>query len=593
MTAPYIPPRPRTLEEALRAAFMPPIQADATATPPVRPDFSGVPMATMRATSAPMPRGPRESGNPAADRLNARVDRGLAVLGRQAAPSADTPEGWLREMFNPVAAGRGTREMANATMAQARRAGRTGNVSDAAMAAGLGGLTLASAIPGGPADDAARVAAGQSVNPNGVRAVASYYNTKGARELAHRVKQGDMNAVRQMARDMASLVPEDAILVPIPSRTGRATTTKALADEISALTGRPVVDVLQGKARPSLYEMKKSGQGIPDDALSMRVVGDFPSGRVVLVDNVSATGATVRAARQSLPGADAIVHSIDETAVRSPEQARILNATMQSPTPEASAIRNALVPQAPDAPAGIRAYHGTPHRFAPEPGHPLGRLRLDKMGTGEGLQGYGWGGYLADSEEFADQYRQIQGPFSIDGEGWWHARADLSRFSPQEQSALNLLNMAEGDIGEAKAIASEYPAHAPAYAYAERLVADGRVKKSGPGNVYEARIDASPDELLDFDKPLTEQSPSVMAALRNLGLSDDNAIPTTPDAADRMRRAGVPGMSYEIGDGVRNYVIWDESKIRILKALAAAGMVSPAALASAEAAYAQQQQERP
>ena len=41
------------------------------------------------------------------------------------------------------------------------------------------------------------------------------------------------------------------------------------------------------------------------------------------------------------------------------------------------------------------AWHGTPHVWPPEPGFPHGRPRLDKMGSGEGAQAYGWGWYSA------------------------------------------------------------------------------------------------------------------------------------------------------------------------------------------------------
>jgi hypothetical protein len=53
------------------------------------------------------------------------------------------------------------------------------------------------------------------------------------------------------------------------------------------------------------------------------------------------------------------------------------------------------------------AHHGTPHLFAPEPGFPHGRFRLDKMGSGEGAQVYGWGVYLAESDAVAHRYREI------------------------------------------------------------------------------------------------------------------------------------------------------------------------------------------
>lgn len=55
---------------------------------------------------------------------------------------------------------------------------------------------------------------------------------------------------------------------------------------------------------------------------------------------------------------------------------------------------------------GMVNFHGTPHKWAPEPDFPNGRPRLDKMGTGEGAQAYGWGFYSADSKDVAKGYRE-------------------------------------------------------------------------------------------------------------------------------------------------------------------------------------------
>ena len=54
---------------------------------------------------------------------------------------------------------------------------------------------------------------------------------------------------------------------------------------------------------------------------------------------------------------------------------------------------------------GINVFHGGPHRWAPEPGFPQGRPRLDKMGTGEGAQAYGHGFYSAEAENVGRSYR--------------------------------------------------------------------------------------------------------------------------------------------------------------------------------------------
>jgi hypothetical protein len=53
---------------------------------------------------------------------------------------------------------------------------------------------------------------------------------------------------------------------------------------------------------------------------------------------------------------------------------------------------------------GINVFHGGPNRWAPEPGFPQGRPRLDKVGTGESGQAYGHGFYSAEAPDVAKSY---------------------------------------------------------------------------------------------------------------------------------------------------------------------------------------------
>jgi GNAT superfamily N-acetyltransferase len=69
-----------------------------------------------------------------------------------------------------------------------------------------------------------------------------------------------------------------------------------------------------------------------------------------------------------------------------------------------------LLGRAPSGSLAVNVFHGTPHKFAPEPGFPYGRPRLDKMGTGEGAQAYGPGFYSAESKGVATDYRNVLSP---------------------------------------------------------------------------------------------------------------------------------------------------------------------------------------
>jgi adenine/guanine phosphoribosyltransferase-like PRPP-binding protein len=151
--------------------------------------------------------------------------------------------------------------------------------------------------------------------------VASYYETPGARELAHRAKAGDPDSIHQMAQEMAAHVPAQATLVPVPGRTGQAGFTLSLAHAIAAKTGATVADALRGTSRESLYHLKKTGQPLPDLGLTLTTP---LKGHVIAIDNVAATGHTARAVHSLLPEARFLVHSIDHTASDDPTVAKSL-----------------------------------------------------------------------------------------------------------------------------------------------------------------------------------------------------------------------------------------------------------------------------
>lgn len=51
-------------------------------------------------------------------------------------------------------------------------------------------------------------------------------------------------------------------------------------------------------------------------------------------------------------------------------------------------------------------FHGSPHRFDPDPENPYGKFSVDRIGTGEGNQAYGYGLYFASSKEVALWYKE-------------------------------------------------------------------------------------------------------------------------------------------------------------------------------------------
>lgn len=138
------------------------------------------------------------------------------------------------------------------------------------------------------------------------------------RTLCHKVKDGDQAGIKQASNILAALtrrVPDyqNAVLVPIPNRTGYAGYTLELAQRISEQTGLPVADVLIGKPHTPIYNYKVS-QGIDGlDLIGYDLKKDLPKNkRFILVDNVADTCTTAMSAMRTL-GKDASLVVIGHT----------------------------------------------------------------------------------------------------------------------------------------------------------------------------------------------------------------------------------------------------------------------------------------
>ena len=373
--------------------------------------------------------------------------------------------------------------------------------------------------------------------------------------------------------------------------------------------------------------------------------------------------------------------------------------------PVANAVQDVLTGYAPmvqpfmaDEFGGFRLYQGSPHNFAAErlvrmpdgstqyvvgapdrlpdvptgaevlQDFPLGRQRMDKIGTGEGAQAYGYGLYGAEAEGVARGYRDA-----------------LSKGDPSDPLS-NLYDLVKSGlpVQEARAIFQEIVDEGasswPEAKRAEQLdfarqtleaIDSGAIDNyTPPGSMYEMQVNADPEAFIDWDKPLSEQPKSVQDAFSGLGTPDrmrsvrgEDAYralemesgamdwPVGADAATRkqfrdtarinaaekLREAGIPGIRYldagsrgnvdvnelrgtvsmwktavnktpnddyawkmleeseaalkqaESG-GSRNYVIFDENLINIVRKYGIAGAAAMLGMSQADVAQAMGQQ---
>lgn len=287
------------------------------------------------------------------------------------------------------------------------------------------------------------------------------------RKLAKKIKTRDPQVVEQVAEMMAGLIPEDAVLVPVPSHSGVATDMLDLAEAIAKRTGSEVADVLTSAPRASQYQAKKeSGRPLTAADMGLAMIGRLPEGKIpVVIDNVVDSGNTAEACVQALGGG--IVVSLGDSVEPYSHAATLKSAapvlrdrngklvplskrfdikdkyigrvreqkggeTLEKPTEEQKAIVEGLgelmnaagLPTHMDVEKGqemmdkyrervkaLRAWHGS--------GADFDRFDHSHMGEGEGGQAYGWGTYVTEVEGIGKMYAgNADGHVVYNGRKW-------------------------------------------------------------------------------------------------------------------------------------------------------------------------------
>jgi hypothetical protein len=252
------------------------------------------------------------------------------------------------------------------------------------------------------------------------------------------------------------------------------------------------------------------------------------------------------------------------------------------------------------------AFHGT-HDDAARGIQDAGGFKLQKIGTGEGAQAFGWGLYFASHKDVAESYRrQLSGI---------NAR-------PGAKMADEAMTAANGDRAEALRSLQNRKRRAKTDRERDEVSSALYVMRQGfrRGQTYQVEVPDDGD-LLDYDKPLSAQPEKVRAALafpesepfevieteRGYGVQntttgemvvDGHANRETAEriasnlhseawmnqtgkqyyqrltelngsergASEELLAAGIPGLRYLDGmsrgtGGTHNYVIWDEKAV--------------------------------
>jgi hypothetical protein len=262
-------------------------------------------------------------------------------------------------------------------------------------------------------------------------------------------------------------------------------------------------------------------------------------------------------------------------------------------------------------PGAIKAYHGSPYDFT--------KFDASKIGTGEGAQAYGHGLYFADNPKVAQTYRDALGQPAVEIGG---EKIVPPRGSPEDIALAHLetahfaqsgnpYGYARQSLRSAYDLAPNTPTGTMRKDLQQAMDVLGRWQEQGavPGNsgkMYEVNINAEPEHLLDYDRPVKDQ-PHLVSALNQIwekaggtlegrtsppftaypeasGQSALAALSTTLNspavAAQKLQNAGIPGIRYldqgsrGSGQGTSNYVVFDPSIVDILKKYGLAGMTA-------------------
>jgi len=233
-----------------------------------------------------------------------------------------------------------------------------------------------------------------------------------------------------------------------------------------------------------------------------------------------------------------------------------------------------VVPPTDNEP-GIIAFHGS--------GADFDKFRVDKIGTGEGNQTFGYGLYFTDSEDIAKFYREtlrqernmlhldgkmLDSVYTADNEekfGDYVAKNFPSSIHDDVYMVLDNLGQGLNSIQDADNLASGTFRTATEKQIYNKIRKDLSLPELPEGKTYKVALAPKPDELLDYDLPLSEQSdfiknnPLIKKLIKEdedyrkrypfspIGERRGGNVLTTVSEAD-LNASGIKGIKYLAGD---------------------------------------------
>ena len=267
-----------------------------------------------------------------------------------------------------------------------------------------------------------------------------------------------------------------------------------------------------------------------------------------------------------------------------------------------------------EAEPGIIAFHGS--------GADFDKFELSMIGTGEGNQAFGYGLYFTDNEDIAkfykDSMQKERSYIKLDGK-------ELSVFTTDNKEKFSEYiknNFSEDNYADVLLVLSNLGQRIVSIDDADQVAFSSispiqeqiykKLKKdiTEPGKIYKVGLAPQLDELIDYDAPLSGQTDNVRKLLEPIyekyGVAETDDFATLQSSIPRLMsqsmlseelsNAGLKGIKYRssnsrtqsTGDAnpEQNYVIFDDSMIKIMEKY---GIVGPVAITSLAASKGREQ----
>ena len=269
---------------------------------------------------------------------------------------------------------------------------------------------------------------------------------------------------------------------------------------------------------------------------------------------------------------------------------------------------------------GIFAFHGS--------GADFDEFKLSKIGTGEGNQAFGYGLYFTDSEDIAKFYKNqilrtqnvefngkpikfLSDSQDIDNKtvvlgkirdrilgGKFNSKEAIDSVKSEYQQTID--NSFDLSRPLNKIDKMNYNSIKSDLDYINTL--DAKDFNYQPGKIYEVKIKAVMDDLIDYDKSLRQQNDKVKKILKpyyeyysvaetaDFGTLLESAYRHLPqdEFSERLAKEGIKGIKYQSGQlsGIKdskatNFVIFDDKIIDIMKKYGIVGAVGVTAMQGA------------